>query len=81
MPQAQLGMYRNPDGHERPVGAMALVNPDGSAIERDEHGLTPFERKMLSLLTQIRDRLPEPAVKSAASAPAKPVVKPAAPKD
>lgn len=80
MAQAQTGMVLNPDGHERPVGAVAIVNPDGSEITRNEHGLTPWEQSVLVLLRAIRDRLPEPP-KPAASAPAKPVAKPAALKD
>lgn len=69
MDKPNLGQYRNSDGHTKPVAAVTVVNPDGSIPERNEHGLTPFEAKVIKLLAQIRDRLPEPTVA------AKPAVK------
>jgi len=65
----QLGEYRNEAGNSQPVLGVALLNPDGSPIARNEFGLTPYESKVIKLLAEIRDRLPAPAAKPAAVAP------------
>lgn len=61
MEDFKLGEVRNVVGHSKPIQAVHPVNADGTPIARNENGLTPFEQKVISLLAQIRDRLPEPA--------------------
>lgn len=60
MEDFKLGEYRDTNGHSKPVAGVCLLNPDGTPIARNDLGLTPFEAKVISLLAQIRDRLPEP---------------------
>lgn len=61
MTDFQLGEYRDSNGHSKPVSGIHLLKADGSPIERNENGLTPYEAKVISLLIQIRDKLPAQA--------------------
>lgn len=58
MEDFKLGECRDVNGHSKPVLGVHSLNADGTPVKRNEHGLTPFEQKVISLLAQIRDRLP-----------------------
>lgn len=65
----ELGEFRNNLGRSQGVIGVVSMNPDGTLIQRNELGLTPFEAKVIRTLCEIRDRLPAPAAKPVAAAP------------
>lgn len=54
MAQAELGSFIDTAGVPRPIQAVAMVQPNGDEVERDEDGYTPWEAAVILLLTDIR---------------------------